>query len=301
MDADGTILGTLAERATKFSPPHNIADAEAILKHLAGPFLDLENPTAEADVPQLAVREQQRPSRESARQSIAAVHPFNAAYDAIPDGLLVIDRQGTVALVNRELEKLFGYAREELLGEPVEILVPDRLQESHPLNRQKFFDRPHVRPMGAGLTLHGRHRDGHEFPVEISLSPLQTEVGTMAVATIRDMSEQKRIETQIRRFETRYRTLVEGLPAVSFMAALDEGVNELYVSPQIETLLGFSQQEWLGNPILWYTQLHPDDRNRWHTEFAITCSTGQTFSSIYRFYSRWRDCLGSWRSESHSR
>ena len=70
------------------------------------------------------------------------------------------------------------------------------------------------------------------------------------------------------------------------MAALDGGMNELYVSPQIETLLGFSQEEWLGNPILWYTQLHQDDRSRWHMEFAVTCAMGHKFNSIYRFYSR---------------
>ncbi|MGH7221810.1 MAG: PAS domain-containing sensor histidine kinase, partial [Gemmataceae bacterium] len=83
-----------------------------------------------------------------------------------------------------------------------------------------------------------------------------------------------------------YRTLVEQLPAVTFMAALDEELHELYVSPQIETLLGFSQQEWLANPILWYTQLHPDDRERWQTEFAQTCTSGVHFRSEYRFLAR---------------
>ncbi len=90
----------------------------------------------------------------------------------------------------------------------------------------------------------------------------------------------------LRKLEARYRTLVEGIPAVTFMAALDEGVNELYVSPQIETLLGFSQKEWLEDPILWYARLHPDDRDRWHDEFARICSTGEPFHSIYRFVAR---------------
>ena len=73
--------------------------------------------------------------------------------------------------------------------------------------------------------------------------------------------------------EARYRALVEQLPAVTFMAALNEGINEIYVSPQIEKLLGFTQREWLDDPILWYRQLHPDDQARWHTEFARTCAT----------------------------
>src|SRR5262249_43967620 len=108
----------------------------------------------------------------------------------------------------------------------------------------------------------------------------------LAVATIRDVSERRQAELQLRKMEARYHTLVEGIPAVTFMAALDEGVNELYVSPQIEELLGFSQKEWLENPVLWYAQLHPDDRGRWHAEFARTCATGEPFRSVYRFIAR---------------
>ncbi len=89
-----------------------------------------------------------------------------------------------------------------------------------------------------------------------------------------------------RRAESRYRTLVEQLPAVTFMAALEGGDNELYVSPQIETLLGFSQKEWLEDPILWYRQLHPDDQVRWHTEFARTCAAAEHFRAEYRFLAR---------------
>jgi two-component system CheB/CheR fusion protein len=94
------------------------------------------------------------------------------------------------------------------------------------------------------------------------------------------------VGTRLRKAELRYRTLVEQLPAVTFMASLDEGLHELYVSPQIEGLLGFTQQEWLENPILWYTQLHPDDRERWQAEFARTCATGVDFCSEYRFLAR---------------
>src|SRR4029079_4669039 len=89
------------------------------------------------------------------------------------------------------------------------------------------------------------------------------------------------VETKLRLAEARYRTLVEQMPVVTFLAALDGGINELYVSPQIEALLGFSQREWLENPVLWYTQLHPEDRERWHLEFARTCSVGASFRSEY--------------------
>jgi PAS domain S-box-containing protein len=93
---------------------------------------------------------------------------------------------------------------------------------------------------------------------------------------------------RLKQTEARYRTLVEQIPAITFMASLDGGLdeNEIYVSPHIETMLGFTQSEWLGDPFLWYRQLHPDDRQRWGTEFARTCVSGVNFSSEYRFISR---------------
>ena len=101
-----------------------------------------------------------------------------------------------------------------------------------------------------------------------------------------DHAETKLVETKLRLAEARYRTLVEQMPVVTFLAALDGGKNELYVSPQIESLLGFSQREWIENPVLWHTQLHPDDRERWQWEFAHTCAAGRLFRSEYRFLAR---------------
>lgn len=281
-------LAELAEAGLRYSTPQSLEEAEAMLRLLAGALA--EPAAARSNLTDRAVpTTPPPPAREHAaeiQQSIVAVARFSVAYDAVPDALLIVNSDGIITLVNSQLEQMFGYNREELLQQAIEILVPERFRAMHPQHRRAYFAELHVRPMGAGLSLHGRHRDGHEFPVEISLSPLEVETGLMVVATIRDLTKQRKVEAQLRRFEARYRTLVEGLPAVTFMAALDEGVNELYVSPQIETLLGFSQEEWLGNPILWYTQLHPDDRKRWHSEFAVTCLTGRIFSSIYRFYSR---------------
>jgi PAS domain S-box-containing protein len=96
----------------------------------------------------------------------------------------------------------------------------------------------------------------------------------------------QRAEAKLRAAEVRYRTLVEQIPAVTFMAVLGEGENEVYVSPHIETLLGFTQTEWLENPFLWYSQLHPDDRELWNEEFARGCRTGGPFRAECRFIAR---------------
>ena len=187
--------------------------------------------------------------------------------EASPNGMIMVGREGKITLVNSQIEKLFGYTREELLGQTIEMLVPERFRSKHPGYRDSFFADPKARAMGAGRDLFGLKKDGTELPIEIGLNPIETAEGVFTLASVIDiterkrtetlarekmkleieMSERKRIEKIIRASEARYRAVLKS--ALDGIITADIEGNIISWNKGAQTIFGYSEEEVLGKPL----------------------------------------------------
>jgi PAS domain S-box-containing protein len=185
---------------------------------------------------------------------------------AFPEiGILTVDSRGVVHSVGGAASSLFELAESALVGTPI----------------ARYF--AGGAPTRSQRTV-GLRPDGSTFEVAVNVHALPG--GELTVLTLDDLSEPRARAPASKRAEARYRTLVEQMPAVTFMASFDEGESELYVGPQIESLLGYTQKEWLDAPVPWFHRMHPDDQEHCKAELARGCAVGGPFRSDCRFFSR---------------
>jgi PAS domain S-box-containing protein len=146
-----------------------------------------------------ARQHENRPSAAGATRARPSAAVYEALFELAPDAILLVNGGGRIAHVNAHAEAIFGYARDEVVGQPIEIFVPERDRAAHAVHRAGYAKHPHTRPMGQGLELLARRKDGSEVPVEIALAHIQTEGGPMVLAIVRDVSKRRAAETALRR------------------------------------------------------------------------------------------------------
>ena len=265
----GDRVSTLAERQERGIRSQTVAtegideqwsssEAEAILHQLANAFIS-SNQMFRVNPEVRAARTRHGKSRAS--EDLAVEVDLVVRESAV----LTADRMGTVYSVGGAACALFCSTEQALIGSPL---------------ARHFVG---TAPSQSGRAS-ARRSDGSTRDVSVTVTALAG--SELTIFVLQDVSEERAQAQVSKRAEARYRTLVEQIPAVTFMASLEDGDNEIYIGPQIEALLGYTQKEWLDDPVLWFHRMHPDDQERWNAEFARGCAVGGPFRADCRFFAK---------------
>jgi len=239
---------------------------------------------------QEAFGELEQQVQERTRQLVDSEKRLQTMIERAPDSIVYVKQDGIIELVNQRTEEIFGYEEGELIGQPLEVLLPGLLRNQHRQHQTGFFNELRARPMGNGSELNGRRKDGSEFPLEISLSFMELEEGIVGCATIRDITRRKEAETKMKITQDRLSSALDGLPGGLWDWNVVTG--EVYFSDKWCKSLGYQSEEVEPHVSSWEQIVHPDDFSR-VMEQVEAHFRGET--EVYECENRLRTKSGNYR------
>ncbi len=227
---------------------------------------------------------ERKQAEEELRQSEARK---SAVFESALDCIITIDQQGRIREFNPAAEATFHYRRSEVLGkEMAELIIPPALREQHRRGLAKYLATGEGPILGRQIELAGMRADGSEFPVELTVSRIISDGPPVFMAFLRDITGRKQAVQAIREAEERYRTLLEQLPMIVYINSNKDIADTTYVSPQIQSILGYTPEEWLADPKSWQRALHPEDRQSVLEKVQRVNSAGEPFDMEFRMVAR---------------